>query len=222
MKQYKMILGFLACTICVNNHHLDAGRIYIETDDLISIGIAAGITAVGCGIAAACGAFTWSDQEILEWAERGVNDVYMKYNYLNNYRGSLIAKLQLLGNRVPAATYYGDSKLETIAKQYPDLAPLHNALYNIDNDLADLQKILASLIDRDLTRHSRCQHFYHDLTYLIQKLEQWRNVILSSLDYTLEEQALHQKLHYLEMERIEKEHYLYARNFPAAPCRYHW
>jgi hypothetical protein len=70
---------------------------------LWGLGIAAGITAVGCGIAAACNALTWSDEDILKWVKEGVEDCDTTYQQLNNSHGSIIMRLQLFGNRNKAA-----------------------------------------------------------------------------------------------------------------------
>ena len=181
------------------------GYFYLETNDtdlLLGLGI---ITAVGCGVAAACGAFSWSDQDIIKWAREGIEDTAAKYSQINNYSGPLIARLQLFGNRNAASWSFWDSELAAVAKEYPSLAPLHNALLNIQQDRKGLQKMHLSLVERNLTNHPACQRFYQELLGLMHHLDQLGDVILSNTEYTAEEQALHQKLHHMKKERAERE-----------------
>lgn len=178
------------------HHHVDCG-------DLFCIGV--GIAAIGAGIAAACGAFTWSDADILKWARQGVDDASIKYTQLNHHTGPILAKLQLFGNRNAACWSMWDSDLAKVAKEYPGLAPLHNTLAIMHYDLQQLRKIHAELVKRNLLNHPVCQRFYQELVDLIKMLDQLSDVILSASEYTAEEQALHQKLHHLQKERADRE-----------------
>ncbi len=208
----KLKSSFLVFTLCAGmaDHKPADARFSFDMtcqgDDLLwGIGIAAGVTVIGCGIAAACGAFTWSDEDIITWIGDGLANCDIRYQQLNQYSGSPIARLQLFGNRNKASWSSCKTEAEEVTYNNPALAPLHNALLVIHGDIKELHEFLSYLIKRNLSGHPRCRTFHTKISDMIRNLEQLKDIILSSPDYTHEEQVLQKKIHQLRQERLDRE-----------------
>lgn len=179
------------------NHHDD--------DFLWGLGIAAGITAVGCGIAAACNALSWSDEDILKWAKDGIEDCDATYQQLNTSHGTIIMRLQLFGNRTKAAWANCSTEADEVVYSNPHFAPLHNALLVIKGDIKNLLNYNSYLVSRHLTHDSRGRKYYQKIASMVANLEGLKDEILSSYEYTHEEHVLQPKIHQLRQERLERE-----------------
>lgn len=179
--------------------------VYAETSDsslLWGIGIAA---AGICGIAAACNALSWSDEDILKWVKNGMDDCDIQYQQLNTSHGSLVARLQLYGNRNKASWEHCVTEVDEVTYYYPHFAPLHNALLIIKGDIKKLLNYNSYLMRRNLISEPRGRNYYQKIASMTANLEQLKDTILSSHDFTQEEHALQPKIHQLRQERLARE-----------------
>lgn len=172
---------------------------------LVFAGLVAGVALIGCGIAAICGAFRWSDEDILVWIRDGMQECDRKYQQLNNYNGSPIQRLQLFGNRHKASWSFCSSEADEVARDNPNLAPLHNAHLIISQDIKTLHDYLHYLLKRNLMGSSQARTYHTRIVEMINNLERLKDVLLSSPEYTHEEQAIQKKIHQLRQERLDRE-----------------
>lgn len=167
--------------------------------------VAIGVTAVGYGIGALWGALSWSDSDILKWAKDGLEDIDLKYQQLNHHGGPLMARLQLFGNRNSTSSSFWKTDIENITANNRSLAPLHNTIIIMNDDRDQLKKYYGYLMQRNLNNHPRGKKVCEQIVQLLNDFENLSAVILSSPEYTGEEQALHEKLHQLKQERLQRE-----------------
>lgn len=201
-------LAFLFClpTLYTSSTQAFDWRVEASGENaLVGLGVVTGIVAVGCGIGALFSAFTWSDNDIYKWSKQGFEDIELKYQQLNQYHGSLMARLQLFGNRNTTSSSFWKTDIDNIAVNNRALAPLHNTIIIINEDRDQLKKYYSYLMRRNLHATPHGKRLCEEIITLLNDFENLSNVILSSPEYTGEEQALHQKLHQLQQERLQRE-----------------
>ena len=177
-----------------------------RNNDFFLWAIGAAVVGASIGIVyKICQAFQWSDQDILSWARSGVENCDEKYQNLNRQNGSVLARLQLFGNRHTAPWSACSTEAETATRNNPNLAPLHNALLVIKGDIHQLREYNRYLLDRNLTGQYIGRDLLAKIASIIASLEQIKDIVLASHEYTVEEQSLQQKVHQLRQERIERE-----------------
>lgn len=204
-KHYTSHLLLALLTVSLTTTPLTYAHKNNDNDFLVGLGIVAGVTAVGCGIAAACNALTWSDDDILKWVKDGTHDCDATYQQLTMGHGTIIMRLQLFGNRNKASWTSCSTESDEVVYNNPHVAPLHNALLIIKEDLKNLHNYNSYLISRSLTHDARGRKQYQKIASLAAHLEHLKDTILSSYEYTHEEHAVQANLHQLRQERLERE-----------------
>lgn len=175
---------------------------------LWTVGVATGVTVVGCGIAAACGAFRWSDADILKWIRDGIAATDMKYQQLDQHppQRLMIRRLELFGNRNKASWSACKTEVDEVTYANPNFAPLHNTMIIINGDLAELRNYQSYLFSRDLLGHAQGRIFNTQIAEMLNNLENLKDIIFVSPEYKQEEHALQPKIHQLRQERLQREH----------------
>jgi hypothetical protein len=198
---------FLALALCVSTAHIKTTQCHGVPCNFVGVlwGVMA-FTATMFGISAICRACTWSDNDVIEWIDKGLTDIQMKYSQIRfNSTSNLSQELIIFGRQNGAMYNFWRSDLERIAVEYRSLTPIHNAEIIIKDDLKMLQKYRDNIYSYNLTRYPLARQQLDAINHYQTLLETLQRGILGCATYSEEERVLHEKLHNLRQESLAKE-----------------
>lgn len=197
--------SLLALTLSISATHIQPTQTHNDnTVALFCWGVIA-LTTTVLGVNALYRACAWSDEDVINWVDKGLSSLDMKYSQLQS--PVALTDIIIFGRQNKTTIgCWGTTDIDRIVINYNSLLPLHNSEIIINNDLSLLIKYRDNIYNYHLTRYPICQDQLRRIEHMQRHLTHLHRAIMGSHVYSEEEKCIHEKLHHLKQEKLAAEY----------------